>query len=336
MKKILAVLLSLVLSLTLLTACGGESSSGSGSASGDTADGYTIGVVQYATHASLDNCYNGFIEGLKEAGIEEGVNLTIDFVNANGSASDVELAAKNMATKKPDLLLGVATPAAMALYSAAKDSDIPVIFNAVSDPVSAQLVNSLENPGNNCTGTSDLIPAEAMLKLIKAFLPDATTVGVLYTTSEPNSLTQLELLKAAAEPLGLTIVEQGITHESEVASGAQALTAKGVDCIQNTTDNNVVNNLSVVLKAAEDAGIPVFGSEVEQVRNGCIACEGIDYLELGRQTGLLAAKILKGEATAAETAVIQVSDSTPAYNSAVMEQFGITLPDSYNNAEKVD
>lgn len=334
MKKVFSILLSLVLSLSLLTACGGGVSSGSDESG--AGDGYTIGVVQYAPHPSLDNCYNGFIAGLKEAGIEEGKNLTVEFVNANGSSQDAELAAKNLATKKPDMLLGVATPAAMALYSAAKGTDIPVIFNAVSDPVSAKLVNSLESPGNNCTGTSDLIPAEAMLKLIKAFLPDAAKVGVLYTTSEPNSLAQLELLKTAAASLGLTIVEQGITNESEVASGAQALVSKGVDCIQNTTDNNVVNNLSVVLKAAKDAGIPVFGSEVEQVKNGCIACEGIDYLELGRQTGLLAAKILKGEATAADTAVIQVSDSSPAYSETVMKEFGITLPDSYKNAEKVD
>lgn len=330
MKKLAAGIMSLVLATGLMAGCAGGDSSSTASS-----DQKTVGVIQYATHPSLDNCYEGFIQGLEEGGFKEGENLKIDFTNAQGDAANGDMAAKNMVSKKYDLIAGIATPAAMSAYSASKSDEIPVVFTAVSDPVSAGIVKSLEKPETNCTGTADILPLEDQMKMIRAFLPDAKKIGILYTNSEPNSVSHLKKFKELAGQYGFEIVEVGVTNASEVAAGAQTLVSKGVDCINNFTDNNVVNNLSTVLKAANDAKIPVFGSEVEQVKNGCLAAQSIDYVALGKDTGLMAAKILKGEAKPEEMAVQEVSGSEPVYNEEVLKSLGLTLPQELNGAEAV-
>lgn len=318
MKKLIAALL--VLMLVCLPACAEEK---------------TVGVIQYATHPSLDNCYEGFLLGLAEGGYVQGDNLTIDFQNAMADASNSDMQAKNMAVKQEDLLVGIATPAAMSAYVAAREQGTPVVFIAVSDPVSAGIVESVESSGNNCTGVSDLLNLEEQLKLIRAFLPDAQTIGVIYTTSEPNSLSHLEKLEALAPDYGFTIVAVGISSAAEVGSAAATLVSKGVDCVNNFTDNNVVENLTMLLHATDEAGIPVFGSEVEQVTNGCLATQGIDYVEVGRAAGLMAAKLLNGEAQPSELPILEVSDVTPAYNSTVAARLGLTLPEDYQHAADV-
>lgn len=326
MKKVVAGIMSVALIAGLATGC----------SNGQTAtseDAVTVGVIQYATHPSLDNCYEGFKQGLEEAGFVEGENLVLDFQNGQNDAGTVDMAAKNMVSKQEDMVVGIATPAAMSAYAAAKDTDIPVVFTAVNDPVASQIVQSLETPGTNCTGTSDVLPLEDQIKMIRAFLPDADTIGILYTNSESNSISNLEKFEELAPQYGFKVEAMGVTSANEVASGAQALVAKGVDCINNFTDNNVVDNLSSVLQAANEAGIPVFGSEIEQVKNGCLASMSIDYVALGRQTGQMAAQILKGEANASDMAVQQITESSPVYNSQVMQTLGLSLPADYSNAE---
>jgi len=334
-KRIAAIAMAAVVALSL-GACGGSSPSAAESdpSSADTAKqaSYKIGVIQYATHASLDNCYTGFVEGLAEYGLVDGENLTIDFQNAQGDMANSDLLAKNMVTAKNDLIMGIATPAAMSAYSAAKEDNIPVVFSAVSDPVAAGIVKSMEAPNTNCTGTSDVLNFDAQLTMIRAFLPDAKTIGVIYTTSEANSVSQLSQFKSLAPNYGFEVIEIGVTNASEVAAAAASIVAKGADCINNFTDNNVVDSLSTVLHEADSAGIPVFGSEVEQVKNGCLASESIDYIELGRETGRMAAQILLGQADVATMAVKSISASTPVYNSSVMEAQGIALPADYSDA----
>ncbi|WP_283606749.1 ABC transporter substrate binding protein [Faecalispora anaeroviscerum] len=332
MKKIAAVSLAAVMAAGFAGCSKGSTTSSTPSGEAKT---LKIGVIQYAAHPSLDNCYTGLVEGLKEAGYEEGKNLTIDFQNAQGDASNSDLIAKNMVSSKYDMLVGIATPSAMSAYSAAKDSNIPVVFTAVSDPVAAGLVKSLDKPENNITGSSDVLPLEEQVKMIRAFLPDAKKIGVLYTTSEPNSVSQLATLKEVSKKYNFEVVESGIVNASEVASAAASLVSKGVDCINNFTDNNVVNNLQVVLQSANKGNIPVFGSEIEQVKNGCLASQGIDYVALGKETGKMAASILKGEKKAGETPVYVVKDFAPVYNSDVLSIFGLTLPKDYQNAEAV-
>lgn len=332
-KKTIAMVLAALAAMTSLTACSGGQTAASGTDGGE--DGmYTIGVVQYATHPSLDNCYEGFLKGLADEGFVEGENLTIDFQNAQGDTANCDLMAKTMVTSRVDLLAGIATPAVMSEYSAAKSSDIPIVFTAVSDPVSAGLVQSIEQPGSNCTGTSDVLPLEKQVKMIRAFLPDATKIGVIYTTSEPNSVSHLEKLQGIAADNGFEVIAVGVTNSSEVASAAASVVAQGADCINNFTDNNVVDNLSAVIKAANDGGIPVFGSEIEQVKNGCLASESIDYVALGEQTGRMAARILSGE-DASTMPVEEVEDATPVYNSEVLEALGLTLPADYQDAQDV-
>ena len=332
-KKTIAMVLAALAAMTSLTACSGGQTASSGTDGGE--DGtYTIGVVQYATHPSLDNCYEGFLKGLADEGFVEGENLTIDFQNAQGDTANCDLMAKTMVTSRVDLLAGIATPAVMSEYSAAKSSDIPIVFTAVSDPVSAGLVQSIEQPGSNCTGTSDVLPLEKQVKMIRAFLPDATKIGVIYTTSEPNSVSHLEKLQGIAADNGFEVIAVGVTNSSEVASAAASVVAQGADCINNFTDNNVVDNLSAVIKAANDGGIPVFGSEIEQVKNGCLASESIDYVALGEQTGRMAARILSGE-DASTMPVEEVEDATPVYNSEVLEALGLTLPAEYQDAQDV-
>jgi len=330
-KKALIMVIISVLVFTA-AACSGSSKPEDGKPADKV---LKIGVIQIAPHPSLDNCYQGFIEGLAEEGFIDGQNIKIDYQNAQGEMANSDMIAKNMVSAKYDLILGIATPSAMSAYSAAKDTDIPVVFSAVSDPLAAGIVKSLEKPEYNITGTSDVLPLEAQLKMIRAFLPEADKIGVIYTTSEPNSISHLASFEELAPKYGFELVAIGVTNASEVATAATALVSKGVDCINNFTDNNVVNNLSSVIHAAEKGKIPVFGSEIEQVKNGCLAAESIDYVSLGRETGRIAARILKGEAKAGDIPVSLISDSTPVYNEQVRAALGIALPEEYKDAQKI-
>ena len=314
----------LALALVLMMLCGGA-----------LAEGVTVGVIQYATHPSLDNCYEGFVQGLAEGGYVEGDNLTIDFQNAMGDMANSDMQAKTMVSNGEDMLVGIATPSAMSAYAATKDEGKPVVFVAVSNAVAAGIVKSNEEPGTNCTGVSDVLNLEEQVKMIRAFQPEAKKIGIIYTTSEPNSVSHLEKIKPIAEKYGFEIVAEGISSAAEVATAASSLIAKDVDCINNFTDNNVVDNLPLVLHATDEAGIPVYGSEVEQVVNGCLATQGIDYVALGREAGLMAAKILNGEAEPATMAVGLIDEVTPAYNSEVATRLGIALPTDYAEATDV-
>ena len=288
-----------------------------------TVDGesYTIGISQFAEHGSLDNCRTGFLEGLKEAGIEEGVNLTVLFDNAQADTATASMISDNYVSQKVDLICAIATPSAMSAYNSCMDSDIPVIYTAVSDPVSAGLAKEDKTPEGNITGTADTLPVEAQLKMIREVLPDATKIGILYTTSEANSLSTIETYKELAGDYGFEIVESGINTLADVDMAAADLAAK-VDCISNLTDNTVVQGLQTVLAKASAAGIPVFGSEVEQVKNGCLAAEGIDYVALGKQTGAMAAKASDMPYEACEGANLYI-------NTEVASDLGITFPENY-------
>lgn len=290
----------------------------------------TVGVIQFATHPSLDNCYKGFAEALAGAG-----DVKIDFQNATADIGISDLQAKTMVSQGDAMLVGIATPAAMSCYAAARDSQTPVVFIAVSDPVASGIVQDLDAPGGHATGVRDVLNFPAQLAMIRAFLPEAKTIGVIYTTSEPNSVSHLASFEALAPEYGFAVEAMGITSAAEVGSAAASLVAKGVDCINNFTDNNVVDNLQMVLHAADEAKIPVFGSEVEQVANGCLATQGIDYVALGRQAGEMALKILSGEARPETTPVIQVDEVTPCYNGKVAEALGIALPESLAGIEDV-
>ena len=334
MKKfrLASLMLTAAMAVMGMTACSnGESTAVTEGTDASAAGGYRIGVIQYGSHPSLDNCYQGIEEALNAS--EIAGEITIDRQDGNFDSATCDTIAKNMAAKEYDMIYAIATPAAISAYAAAANTDIPVIFCAVSDPVAAGLVDDMSAPGGNCTGTSDILDFSAQVDLIQALQPDVQKIGVLYTTSEANSISQLASLKEVAEARGLEIVEQGVQTAADVPQAAMSLAAK-VDCITNFTDNNVVSNLTVLLEQANAAGIPVYGSEVEQVANGCIASVSIDYVALGKVTGDMGVQVLGG--TGAGTIPVgQITDGTAVVNTDVMAQFGIELPEAYADAEKV-
>lgn len=330
-KNFVSFLLAAAMTLTL-TACGSSSTeeNTSGDASEDSAS-YTIGISQFAEHGSLDDCRNGFLEGLKSEGIEEGKNLTVDTQNANADTGTAATIAQSFVSNKVDLICAIATPSAMSAYNAA-NGNIPVIFTAVSDPVAAELANSDGTPVGEITGTSDALPIEEQLKMIRAFLPDAKKIGILHTSSETNSDSQLKEYQDLASKYNFEIVDKAISQLSDVPIAANDLAGQ-VDCITNLTDNTVVQALSAELDAANKANIPVFGSEIDQVKAGCIGCEGLDYEELGKQTGIMAAKVLKGEAKASEQNFETIEEPSIYINTKVAENLGIAVPAEYLNAD---
>ena len=333
-KKLLAVVMSMVFVTGMLAGCGSStketSTKDTKSTETESKDSYTIGISQFAEHGSLDNCREGFLEGLKEAGIEEGKNLKVNYDNAQADTGTAGTIADSYVSKKVDLICAIATPSAMSAYNAAMSADIPVVYTAVSDPVGAGLAKEDGSNAGNITGSCDLLPVDEQLKMIRKMLPDAKKIGILYTTSEANSVSTIKEYKKVSDKYGFEIVDTGINTLADVDMAAADLVGK-VDCICNLTDNTVVASLPTILDKANEKKIPVFGSEIEQVKIGCLAAEGIDYIALGKQTGKMAAKVLKGEAKASEQNFETITEPGFYVNNKVAENLGITVPDDLAN-----
>lgn len=318
-KKLLAAALALGMTASL-TACASSAPQDGDDASGSGAVPI-IGISQYGEHGSLDNCREGFLKGLEEAGLVEGTDYVIDYKNASFDDNLAIQIAQAFSAEDVELMVGIATPSATACYAAAEDKDIPVVFTAITDPVGAKL------DSGNITGTSDVLPVEGQLQLIRALQPEAKTIGIVYTTSEANSVYSVNVYQELAGEYGFTIDAIGVTAQSEVTQAVDTLISRKVDCLSNLTDNNVVGVLGSILEKTNDAGIPVYGSEIEQVKLGCAAGAGLEYVQLGVQTGKMAARILKGE-TACEEIPYEIIENYSLYvNSDVLEQLKIQLPE---------
>lgn len=320
-KRMLALMLGITMTAALV-GCGGSNKENS---SGEKV--YTVGISQFAEHGSLDNCREGFIKGLAEEGFVEGENLVIEEKNATADMGTATQIAQSFVSDKVDLICAIATPAAQAAYNAAMDTEIPVVYTAITNPVSAELATEDKMPVGNVTGTSDILPVEAQIKMIREILPEAKTIGILYTTSEANSVYTIEQYESLASQYGFTIEKKGINTSADISLAAEDLISK-VDCLTNLTDNTVVSSLPTILDMAKEKNIPVFGSEIEQVKIGCLAAEGIEYVNLGVQTGKMAAKILKGEATASEMPYESLTENSLYINEAVAKELDITVPDT--------
>ena len=288
---------------------------------------YTIGIEQFAEHGSLDNCREGFLEGLKEEGIEEGKNLTVEYKNAAADMGTCGQISDGFAADKVDLMVGIATPSAQSLYNAAMDAGIPVIYTAVTDPLAAELADDEGNPVGEITGTSDKLPVKQQLEMIRQMLPEAETIGIMYTTSEANSEAAVKEYEELAGEYDFKIETVGIATTADIPLAAQSLLEK-VDCMTNLTDNTVVSSLPTILEMANEKKIPVFGSEIEQVKLGCLAAEGLDYVALGKQTGKMAADILKGEKKASEMNYETISEPGLYINTKAAEDLGVTVDET--------
>jgi putative ABC transport system substrate-binding protein len=313
-KALLGVLL---LSLfVVLAGCGGGGQ--------DESQPVKLGIIQIAEHPALDAARQGFLDALAENGYVEGDNLIVDYQNAQGDQPTLQSIASKFVQDKKDIILAIATPSAMTMANETKD--IPILITAVTDPVAAKLVNSLEKPGTNVTGTTDMNPVAKQLELVKDFVPNAKTVGVIYSSSEINSEVQVKIAREAAPDLGFELQEATVTASGEVMQAAQSLAGK-VDAIYLPTDNMVISSLAAVLQVAEAEKIPVIAGESNSVEQGALATLGIDYYELGRQTGEMALRVLNGEKPQ-DMAIEELKENKLVINLKAAERMGVTVSDA--------
>ena len=256
-------------------------------------DVFRIGISQFITHQSLDATREGFVDELAKQGYAEGKNIEIDLQNAQGEQRNLKTISQQLA-ESSDVVLAIATPSAQSLANTTQTT--PVIFSAVTDPVSAKLVESREHPGGNVTGTSDQSSdaISTQINLIKKVLPKAKTIGILYTQSEPNSVVQKDEAKRLLEEKGFTVVEKTILDSNNVKAAAESLMAE-VDMVFVPTDNIISSTMETVKQVSIKHKVPVFGGSTEMIAVGGLYNYGTNYEELGRQTARMLVRILKGE-----------------------------------------
>ena len=256
-------------------------------------DVFRIGISQFITHQSLDATREGFVDELAKQGYVEGENIEIDFQNAQGEQRNLKTISQQLA-ESSDVVLAIATPSAQSLANTTQTT--PVIFSAVTDPVSAKLVESREHPGGNVTGTSDQSSdaISTQINLIKKVLPKAKSIGILYTQSEPNSVVQKDEAKRLLEEKGFTVVEKTILDSNNVKAAAESLMTE-VDMVFVPTDNIISSTMETVKQVSIKHKVPVFGGSTEMVAVGGLYNYGTNYEELGRQTARMLVRILKGE-----------------------------------------
>lgn len=286
-----------------------------------------IGIIQFIEHDCLDMARKGFIDGLAEQGFEDGKNIKIDYQNAQGDQSVCNSIASNFLENndKKDLILSIATPAAQSVANLTKS--VPMLFTAVTDPVSCGLVKSIDEPGGNITGTSDMVAIEKQINLIKQLKPNARKVGILYCSSEANSQVQAQIAKSEAEKLGLEAIDYTISNSSEIQQMVEYM-AGLVDAIFVPTDNLVVSCMPLVSKIATAAKKPIICSESASVKNGALATYGIDFYKLGKETAKQAVAILRGQETPQKLPVQYQSDPKLCINYEVAKKLEIEIPEN--------
>ncbi|RCW48770.1 MULTISPECIES: ABC transporter substrate-binding protein [unclassified Halanaerobium] len=291
---------------------------------------YEIGISQFVEHPALDSAREGFIDALAEEDFVEGKNIEITLQNAQADMATAQSIAQRFKQQRPDLVLAITTQSAQTAVNVIKD--IPILITAVTDPVVAGLVDSMEKPGGNVTGTTDMNPVAKQLDLVKQFIPNVKDIGILYNPGEVNSVVQVEIAKEKAEEMGVKLHEGTVTNSSEVSLAASALVDK-VDAIYVPTDNIIVSALPAVLNITNPKKIPVFASENGQVKQGAVATLGIDYYMLGRQTGKMAARVLNGEKPADMS--IEGAENPKLYlNKTACSNLGLEIPEEI--LEKAD
>ena len=283
-----------------------------------------VGIIQYMEHVALDSAREGFITALKDNGYVEGQNITFDIQNAQGDQTNLSTISDRFVSNKVDLVLAIATPAAQSI--AGKTSEIPILGTAITDYVAARLAQSNEAPGLNVSGTTDMNPIKEQIELLVKLVPDAKTVGVLYTSSEDNSIVQANIARENIEAMGLNYVEVTVANSNDVQQATQSIVEK-CDAIYIPTDNTFATAIPTVYGVTSKSKTPVICGEAGMVENGGLATLGINYYDLGYQTGLMAIKVLKGEAKPATMPIEKPEKYDFAINGTVAEEIGLKIPD---------
>lgn len=288
------------------------------------AEDVTVAVTAIVEHPALDAARDGVKDALAAAGYKEGENLKFIYQSAQGNPATAAQIARQFAGEGPNVIVPISTPSAQAVVSSTRD--IPVVFTAVSDPLGAQLVKDMDKPGSNVTGLSDMSPVAEHVALIKEILPNAKSIGFLYNSGEANSVSLLAVLKTEAEKAGLTVVESAATKSAEVQGAARALVGRA-DAIYVPTDNTIISALEGAVAVAEEAKLPLFTADTDSVARGSLAALGFNYYDVGKQTGDVVVRILKGE-NPGDIAVKVAAGSDLVINKKAAEKMGVTLPES--------
>lgn len=317
-NKLIALILSLLLVLSL-SACG---STGASTQTQDGAD-YTVGICNYVDDASLNQIVENIEARLAQIGAEKGITIKVLYENCNADAAVMEQIIANFIADEVDLMIGVATPVAMKMQSATEENAIPVVFSAVSDPIGAGLVESLEAPGSNLTGTSDYLDTAAVMNLIFAADPDADLIGLLYDAGQDSSTAPIAAAKAYLAEKSIACIERTGTTTDEVMLAAQALVADGVDAVFTPTDNTIMKAQLAIYETFADAGIAHYTGADSFALNGAFLGYGVDYANLGVETADMVAEILLNNADPAQLAVRTFDNGTATVNTEICDALGL-------------
>ena len=345
LKNVFAMITAAAMTLSLAACSGQSTASSTSSASSDSSSSaasessvssekstaseessgasYTIGICNYVDDASLNQIVENINARLAEIESEQGITINVKYDNCNADANVMNQIIANFAADNVDLMVGVATPVAMAMQSATEDSKTPVVFAAVSDPVGAGLVASLEEPGSNVTGSSDNLDTNSVMNLIFAQNPDAKKIGLLYDVGQDSSTAAIEHAKAYLDDKGVEYVERTATTAEEVALAAQALVSDGVDAVFTPTDNTIMKAELAIYETFADAGIPHYTGADSFALNGAFLGYGVDYANLGRETADMIASILTEGKDPATTPVITFDNGTATDNTEICEKLGL-------------
>ena len=322
--KILALISGIML-VSVLGSCSKEESGAE-----KKGDIYKIGISQIIQHSALDSAREGFVEGLKEKGYVDGENIKIDYQNAQGDISIAQTISKQFVNDDVDMIFAISTSSAQAAYNSTKE--IPIVFTAVTNPVAAEIAESFESSENNVTGTSDMVAMKSQIELIEKFVPDIKNVGVIYNTSEANSVVQVNELKAVAKERNIEVKEISITTVNEINQNLSS-NINEIDALYVPTDNTVASAYELVAKICLDNKVPMLCAEEAGVSKGGLCSIGIDYYELGKEAAYKAVEIIEGKKPS-EIEIERSSDMTITINTDVIEKLNLEIPDDIDDDVK--
>lgn len=290
-----------------------------------------IGISQIASHPALDSAREGFVEALDSKGFKEGENLNLELQNAEGDIATAQLIATSFTSNHKDLIFAIGTPAAQVAFNTTKD--IPIITTAVTDAVKAGLVESKEKSGTNVAGTSDAVPIDKQIELIKEIVKDVKTIGVLYNTSEVNSEIQVNALKEVAEANNIEVIAKGITSVNDISQGLDSM-LDSIDVLYTPADNLVASSMAIIASKGIDKNVPIMGAEEAHVMGGALITEGINYKKLGFEAGLMAVEVLEGKEIK-ELSIKTLEEAELVINEDTLKKLSITIDEEIMKRAKL-